>query len=188
METRAVEEDVDKAAKEALANLRGSISVPGLDPSSVVDKYCEVEFKESLDNATTPEKREEMKKKFVDYYIVGPGKSFIDECISQIQFYYKQAKEGLESLQTSVAKVTASNAIPSVLTTGAATSTANPAWTVIENSQKKNSLASIIKSVTDFLSGVLRYCILLHFEVPSPIMATITLLGTVSGLIDAIPG
>ena len=73
METRAVEEDVDKAAKEALANLRGSISVPGLDPSSVVDKYCEVEFKESLDNAITPEKREEMKKKFVDYYIVGPG-------------------------------------------------------------------------------------------------------------------
>ena len=68
METRAVEEDVDKAAKEALANLRGSISVPGLDPSSVVDKYCEVEFKESLDNAATPEKREEMKKKFVDYY------------------------------------------------------------------------------------------------------------------------
>ena len=182
METRAVEEDVDKAAKEALANLRGSISVPGLDPSSVVDKYCEVEFKESLDNAATPEKREEMKKKFVDYYITGPGKSFIDECI------YKQAKEGLESLQTSVAKVTASNAIPSVLTTGSATSTANPAWTVIENSQKKNSLASIIKSVTDFLSGVLRYCILLHFEVPSPIMATITLLGTVSGLIDAIPG
>lgn len=95
METRAVEEDVDKAAKEALANLRGSISVPGLDPSSVVDKYCEVEFKESLDNAATPEKREEMKKKFVDYYITGPGKSFIDECISQIQFYYKQAKEGV---------------------------------------------------------------------------------------------
>lgn len=173
--------------QDALDKLRAGDTIPGFNKDVVVDGYVEAEFKESLDSVP-PEEREKRKKRFVEHYITGPGKQFIDTTMAQVTFYYTQAKEGLQSIQESTAQVVASNAVPAVITVGSASSTPNPAYSAIENLQKKKSLLAIIKTVTEYLAQMLTYAILLHFVLPSSVMLLVSTLATVTSLITAIPG
>lgn len=174
--------------QKTLASLRIGGDIPGLTMDTVVDNYVETEFKDTLDGITDPEERQKTKNRFVEHYITGPGKQFVEDTIQQLKYFYKQAYDGLQSLQSSIAKVTASNAIPAVITVGSASSTPNPAYTAIDNSQKKHSLMAILKSITDFLQKLFAYAILIDFVLPQEVQVLVTTLATVTSLINAIPG
>lgn len=174
--------------RNILSQLRAGSSIPGLDASSVVDNYVEVEFKDTLDEIKDPEERKKMKNRFVEHYITGPGKQFIDDNIERIKFLYKQVTDSFSALQSSAAQVTALNVVPAVLTVGSATSSPNPAYYVIDNAQKKQALLAIIKSVTDFLQQLFAYAILINFVLPDSVQQLVSLLATVTSIINAIPG
>lgn len=173
---------------EALSQLRLSKTIPGLDKDSLVDVYVETEFKDSLDACETEEDRQRRKDRFVEYYITGPGTRFIEENIANLQFAYSQVVDGINSLQRSAEQVTASNAVPSVITTGSATSTPNPAYTAIDNAQKKRALLVQITTITACVASMLGYAVLLHFELPDAAFALVGTLGVVASIINAIPG
>ena len=174
--------------KNTLSQLRAGSNIPGLDASSVVDNYVEVEFKDTLDAAKDDEERKKMKDRFVEHYITGPGKQFINDNIERIKFLYKQVVDSFSALQKSAAQITAINAVPAVLTVGSATSSPNPAYSAIDNAQKKQALLSILKSVTDFLQQLFAYAILIDFVLPDSVQSLVALLATITSIINAIPG
>lgn len=173
-------------ALELINSIRIGEDIPGFDKDSVVDVYVEVAFKDSLEGLPEGE-RKRRKDKFVEYYITGAGKAFIDECMSQVKFFYGQIKEGVSNLQTSVTQITASNFIPAVITTGSATSTSNPAYTIIDNVQKKKSLQVTISTINNSTLQMLHYAALLAFDIPDVVMGVISALGTVETMLNAIP-
>ena len=174
--------------QNTLDKLRVGDSIPGLSSESIIDNSVEVEFKDALDTCESDDKRKAMKDKFVAFYADGPGKKFIDENISQIKYLYKQVKDSINALKNSATQITASNLVPSVITVGTATSTPNPAYTAIDNSQKKQNLLAVLKSVTDFLIQLFSYALLLDFVLPDSVQALVSTLATLTAIINAIPG
>lgn len=173
--------------KESLESLQKGLPIPGLEKEKVVDNYCETEFKDSLDECKTEEERAERKKKFVEHYITGPGKAFIDGVISSLKAAYYRAKTMIENLISSVADLVSLNIIPSVVTVGSATSTPNPAFTALDNRQKKEMILSIVESITEVLASVYTLAILIHFQLPSEVGLVTLSLATLQTAINAIP-
>ena len=174
--------------RNILSQLRAGNSIPGLNVSSIADGYVETEFKDTLDAAKDPEERKKIKDEFVQHYITGPGKQFIEENVEKIKYLYKQVQDSLTALQKSAAQVTTLNAVPAVLTVGSATSSPNPAFYVIDNAQKKQALLSLIKTVTDFLQQLFAYALLIDFVLPSSVQTLVQTLAIVTSIINAIPG
>lgn len=173
--------------QDLLSQLRTGPSLPGLSPEPVADNYVEIELKDSLDECKTEEERRERKQRFVQYYITGPGKAFLIGVIDQVKAYYQQAKDFIESLLKAVQGATASNTVPSVITVGQATSTANPTYAALENGYKKQQFLSIINSAKEFLSKLLELAMLIHFVLPDSVLALVTTLTMIATLITNIP-
>mgnify|MGYP000975768547 CR=1 FL=1 len=159
-----------------------------VDKDSLIDNYCEVEFKESLDACTTSEERNALKERYVTYYKDGAGKDFIDSSVAKLKDYVEKASDSITELMTSAGKVMASNTIPAVITVGSASSTPNPAYFVIENSQKKNALLSLAKNVSGTLTLLLEAAMLIHWEIPNAVLTLIQEVTALFTLLNKIPG
>lgn len=164
----------------------GAISLPGLDFDSVVNNLVEVQLKDELDKIPTVQERKDLKDKFVNYY-KNKGRQEVDNRILEIKMNYSAAVTNLKSLQASITTAVASNTMPSVITAGAATSVPNPAYALIENANKKNTLLSICKSIGVFLFNILKAAISICFEIPDMVITLINTLTLTKKSINAIP-
>ena len=169
-----------------LINSDGKVEIPGLEFESVINNLVDVRYKEVLDKATDPEQRQQLKENLLNYYR-NDGRMIIDESINTIKSCYSEATEGLKQVSEAAAKAVANNAIPSVITVGTATSTANPAYALIENANKKATLLSMLKSIGDALVRLLSAAIKIAFQVPDMIMTVIQTLTTTKQVVNSIP-
>lgn len=177
----------DLMTKDALKRLRSSGGVP-IDSNKIIDNYCEVEFKESLDECKTPDEREKLKKRYVECYTKGDGKTFMDETLAKLQDYVAQAKDGLKDLQEGAVKITTSNVVPAVITTGSATSVPNPVYTAIDNAQKKRTLLVLVKTCSRTVTSIVELAVLIHWALPTEVLTLIELIGVVTKILENIPG
>lgn len=166
-----------------LDSLRGTPTIPGLDIDSVVNKYVDVEFSEYLNSITDENEKREARSKFVQYYITGPGKQFIQNVIQSIKDTYQNVMDMLDDLRTSIVNITASNAVPAVVVAGSATGTPNPAYTIIDNTQKKKSVSAVMKSLVEFLKRLLESALLIHFELPDSVITFSQSINELNGLL-----
>lgn len=176
----------DLRVKNALNKLQGGGGI-SIDKGKLIENYCTVEFKDSLDACDDPEKKSVMMKRYTSYYAEGDGKDFMDNMVSKLQNYTKQAMDSVKELRVSSVKITASNAVPAVITTGSATSVPNPAYFVIDNSQKKNTLLTLIKGSTNILAKVLESAMMVHWKVPNEIIALVEALNVIAQVVKNIP-
>ena len=77
--------------------------------------------------------------------------------------------------------------IPSVITVGTATSTPNPAYTLIENKTKKNQLLAMLKNISSCLVNLLKAAVTIAFPIPAVVLTLIQTLTTVKKTVNAIP-
>lgn len=101
---------------------------------------------------------------------------------------YSKLNDQLGEIQKAITQTTASNLIPSVITTGAAASVPNPAYTVIENAQKKATIKTMISAASTIAAEMLLAAIELYFELPDAVMILIDTLKSLLLLVNAIPG
>lgn len=179
--------EIDLNTKRLLDKMRGDGGL-SIDKSSVIRNYCEVEFKESLEECDTQEKRDALMGRYVDHYTNGDGATFMDSTISKLKECAKRASDGVKEMTTSASKIVASNSVPSVITTGSATSVPNPAHFFIENSQKKNALLALAKSVIGTLTLLLETAMLIHWAVPNEILNIIQGVTALTAILNKIPG
>lgn len=171
-------------AIDRLINSDETISIPGLDFDSVVDNIVETNYKEQLDKVTHPEERKRVKDGLVNYY-KNSGKQAIQEKINEIKSAFANIKSQVTNIQNAVTNAVASNAIPSVITVGTATSTPNPAYFLLDNANKKNTLMGMVKSAEDSAVKLLNAAINICFPVPDMVMTTINGLTTVKTVVNS---
>lgn len=176
----------DLMARATLKRLRSGGS--SIASTAVIDNYCEIEFKDSLDECKTPAERKKLKKRYVEYYTKGAGKPFMDEALAKLRDYVAQAKSELKDLQEGSVKIMASNAVPAVITTGSATSVPNFAYTAIDNAQKKRTLLVLVKTCSRTVTSIVELAVLIHWTLPTEVLTLIELIGVVTKILENIPG
>ena len=182
-----METQSDIMARSQIKRLQGNSSIK-LDKDAILDNYVEVEYKERLDAIEDPNKRKEYKKKIVKEYVDGEFKNWFDDKISELTDMLKKCEDGLANAKAAATQVTASNAIPSVITVGSASSSPNPAYTAIDNAQKKKTLLVVLKEINSAIQGVLTTALLIHWALPQSVLNFIELYVALSSVINAIPG
>lgn len=167
-----------------LQELQGGVDIPGLQFDAVVSNLVDTKYKGMIDAGA--EGGDELRKSLIKYY-TETARMEIQSKIDTIKSCFSTAKSQIESLQQSIVNVAASNAIPSVITAGAATSVPNPAHFIIENRQKKQALMSAAKGVIGTLSTMLIAAISIYFELPPSVSAVIDIATKVISIITSIP-
>lgn len=167
-----------------LINAEG-FDIPGLDKESVLSNYVEVKHQNELDKLEG-EEREKEKQRLIELYENTAG-NFFDYCIMQIKLKYQAIVEGCEQMLQSISSAISSTIIPSVLTVGSATSSANPAYTALENQQKKNNFKAILKNLSLMMADLLQMAINILFIVPDAVISLIETLTTTKQVIETIP-
>lgn len=174
-------------AIEELINSDGTVSLPGLDIDSVVENFVDTKYGEELSQIKDEKERKALRDKWVDYYKKGEGSEMIKLEIASIKANFSAAKDQLTFVAEAAASSVASNAIPSVITTGAAASVPNPAYALIENKTKKNTLLSMLKQIGAFLVNLLKSAVAIAFAVPTAVITLIETLTTVKKTVNTIP-
>ena len=177
----------DIIARAQLKRLRGSGSIE-IDKDAILDNYVEVEYKDRLDTITDSKEREKYKKEITKEYLTGELKDWFQDKIDSLKDMLKRCEDTLKSAKTAITQITASNSIPAVITTGSATSVSNPAYTLIDNAQKKQTLMTVIKQINSSIQEVMAIALMLHWALPDSVVNFIELYTTISSLVNAIPG
>lgn len=181
-----METESDIMARSQIKRLQGSSSIK-LDNDAILDNYIEVEYKDRLDAIEDKKEREKYKKRIKKEYTEGEYKSWFDNQIASLNDLLKKCEDSLANAKASATQVVASNAIPAVITVGAA-STPNPAYTAIDNAQKKKTLLCVLKDINTDIQGVLTTALLIHWALPQEVTNFIELYVALSSVINAIPG
>lgn len=174
-------------AMDELINSDGTIELPGLSLDEVVENFVETKYGEELKAVSTKEEREKLREKWIKYYKEGEGKQAIQMEINNIKAQYGAAKDQLTYVADAAASAVASNAIPSVITVGSASSSPNPAYTIIENKTKKNQLLAMLKQIGASLVSLLKSAVSIAFAVPEAVITLIKTLTTVKKTVNSIP-
>lgn len=174
-------------AMNELINSDGTIELPGLSLDEVVENFVETKYGEELKAVSTKEEREKLREKWIKYYKEGEGKQAIQMEINNIKAQYGAAKDQLTYVADAAASAVASNAIPSVITVGSASSSPNPAYTIIENKTKKNQLLAMLKQIGASLVSLLKSAVSIAFAVPEAVITLIKTLTTVKKTVNSIP-
>lgn len=170
-----------------LINSDGTIELPGLDLSSVVENFVDTRYGAELEKVEDEEEREALRQKWIDYYKNGDGRAAIEMEIATIKANFAAARDQLTYVVEAAASSIASNAIPAVITVGTATSTANPAYALIENKTKKNQLLAMLKNIGKCLVDLLKSAVAIAFAVPEAVMTLIKTLTTAKQAVNSIP-
>lgn len=172
---------------DELINSDEAISLPGLELEPIVEHFVDEKYGSQLSKIKDEEERKKMRDKWVKYYKEGEGKQTIQMEINNIKAMYGAAKDQIKFVTEAAASAVASNAVPAVITVGTATSTANPAYALIENKTKKNQLLSMLKQIGAFLVSLLKSAVEIAFAVPVAVINLIKTLTTVKKTVNAIP-
>lgn len=175
-----------KDAVTELINSDGLVEIPNLNFDVIVENIVNVKYKKSLDLVTSKEDKSKLKEDLIKYY-TEESREEIEHNINIIKSNFSAAKDGLSYAMEAATTSIMSNSIPSVITTGAAASIPNPAYVLIENKQKKNTLLAILKNIGNFLANLLSASIKILFEVPDTVITMINTLTNIKKVVNAIP-
>ena len=174
-------------AMDNLINSDGGVELPGLDVETIAKNFVEVKYGDTLSKLPNKEEAESLKEKWTSYYKDGEGRLALQMEINTIKSSFVAARDQLTYIGEAAASAVASNAVPAVITVGSATSTANPAYALIENKTKMNQLLSMTKNVEANLVTLLKSSAQIAFPIPSAVTSLIKTLSTVKQTVNAIP-
>lgn len=171
--------------QEIIGQLLDGGSAPLPSDSEIINGYVSALHEQAIQES---ENTEEARNFYVEYYTIGPGAAGIKSMINDFRNNFAELKDGIEDLNVSIGQIMASNAIPSVLTTGAATSVPNPAHFAIENTQKKRAVQVQVRSLANVAAKIINSSDMLCLTLPGGVSSLIESLASLKQALDAIPG
>lgn len=155
----------NQALIDKLVNLNGGCDIE-LDKSKITENLIQKKYETQLNSFIYPDERQAYLTQTRQFYTQGAGSDAINDYINQFKQNYANYRQGIAKIKTSAVNITASNAIPAVITTGAATSVSNPAYTAIDNLQKLTSLQSSLSVVINVVISMLSAAAALYLTLP----------------------
>lgn len=148
-----------------------SVNIPGLTTEEIAPIIVETKYK-NFDVDT---------KKSIEDNLKGKGRDFIDGHIITIKSSYEGIISGNENIIKTVPMVITSMVMPS------STVPPNPAFGVIEASQKKTILMTLLNTIKNLCISLLQSAVAICFTIPDIIMTAIKTVLTLKDLIKTIP-
>lgn len=155
----------NQALIDKLVNLNGGCDIE-LDKSKITENLIQKKYETQLNSFIYPDERQAYLTQTRQFYTQGAGSDAINDYMNQFKQNYANYRQGIAKIKTSAVNITASNAIPAVITTGAATSVSNPAYTAIDNLQKLTSLQSSLSVVINVVISMLSAAAALYLTLP----------------------
>ena len=150
---------------DKLVNLNGGCDIE-LDKSKITENLIQKKYGTQLNSFIYPDERQAYLTQTRQFYTQGAGSDAINDYMNQFKQNYANYRQGIAKIKTSAVNITASNAIPAVITTGAATSVSNPAYTAIDNLQKLTALQSSLSVVINVVISMLSAAAALYLTLP----------------------
>jgi hypothetical protein len=172
---------------DELINSDGSVEIPGLTLHEVAENFVDAKYGTELAEVEDADERDALREQWVSYYENGDGKEAMLLEIANIKAKVAAAQDSLTTIAESAASTVATNTIPAVITTGAATSVPNPVHALAENKTKKNQLLAMLKTVGSYLIEALKSCAAIMFPIPTIIATLIQTFITVKKTVNTIP-
>lgn len=172
---------------DQLINSDEEVSLPGLELDPIVENFVDTKYGAELSQIEDEEERKALREKWIEYYRNGDGSEMMKLEIASIKTNFSAAKDQLTFVAEASASAVASNAVPAVITTGAAASAPNPAYALIENKTKKNQLLAMLKNIGACIVNLLKSALIIAFQVPAVVLALIDTLITTKSTVNAIP-
>lgn len=155
----------NQALIDKLVNLNGGCDIE-LDKSKITENLIQKKYETQLNSFIYPDERQAYLTQTRQFYTQGAGSDAINDYMNQFKQNYANYRQGIAKIKTSAVNITASNAIPAVITTGAATSVSNPAYTAIDNLQKLTALQSSLSVVINVVISMLSAAAALYLTLP----------------------
>lgn len=171
--------------QEMISQLLDGSSAPLPSESEIIKGYVSALHEQAIQES---ENAEEARNFYIEYYTSGPGAAGIKSMINDFKNNFAELKDGVDDLTVSIAQITASNAMPSVITSGAATSVPNPAHFAIENLQKKKAVQVQVRSLANVAAKIINSSDMLCLALPGGVSSLIESLASLKQALDAIPG
>lgn len=173
--------DAIQALNELISSEGGAVDMPGLTVEEVAPNFVEVKYGAQLKESP------EMREQWEDYYTKGEGREGLELEIADIKANVGAANMQLEAVKEAAASAVASSGIPSVITVGSASSTANPVYEIIEARTKKKQLEATLKTSSVFLINALKAMASIAYPVPTAVATLISTLATCKDAVNKIP-
>ena len=177
-----------KSKIDELINDDGAISIPGLTADEIIPNLVDNKHANELSAIPNDKDREDKRKELIDYYKTGYGREMVDSEINNIKLSFSAIKSQMESIKQSAATTVLQMAVPAVITVGSASSTANPAYTVLDAKAKRDGLLSILKTAGVYAASLLISSQKLGFSIPQEVVALITLLSQTKKTVKTLGG
>ena len=155
----------NQALIDKLVNLNGGCDIE-LDKSKITENLIQKKYETQLNSFIYSDERQAYLTQTRQFYTQGAGSDAINDYMNQFKQNYANYRQGIAKIKTSAVNITASNAIPAVITTGAATSVSNPAYTAIDNLQKLTALQSSLSVVINVVISMLSAAAALYLTLP----------------------
>lgn len=178
-------EDLRNSIQNLMESEGYNVSIPGLDKDSILDNYVLVKHGEELSRLPEEEQQEEFDRLRSQYENI-MGDTF-DMYIQRVKAAYQNALNTLTAMATSISTTIGMAAVPAVLTVGSATSTANPAYSVMEAQVKVNNFKDTLSKVGKDLLELCQMCLVMMFPLPDAIIGVIDTLAEVKKAVNTIP-
>lgn len=185
MEETVTMEELKKAIDDLVKEEGGNeTEIPGLNYENVLHNYIEIMHKDELAALENDEKRDELRKTLEKYYNEKMKTKF-DCAIYVIKMNFKSIVDGLKMIVQMTADAIASVVIPPAISTPP--SAPNPAYTALENKQKKNNMLNLLKNIATMFLTLLQTMVEIAFPCPKFILDLLETLKTTKKGVDAIP-
>lgn len=166
----------------------GAVNIPGLSADEVVPTLVDKKHAKELQGIQNPKDREDKRNELIDYYKNDAGREMVDGEINTIKMNFSALKSQLESVKKSVQSTISQAAVPAVITVGSASSSPNPAYSVLDAKSKRDNLLALLKTASIAAAAMLISSQKLGFSIPQEVVALITLLSQTKKTVKTLGG
>lgn len=175
--------EINNAISELIES-DGAVNLPGLTAENLVPAFVDKKHARELESISNSQDRAVKRDELISYYLNGTGREAIDEEINNIKINFSSVRSQLSLINKSIESTVQQAAVPAVLTVGAATSSPNPAYTVLDAKGKRDNLAAMLKTVSMSLAKLLMSAAKINFPIPSEISSMMELVKKTQGALN----
>lgn len=183
METKEINNIINE-----LIESDGAVNIPGLSVDEVVPTLVDKKHAKELQSIANLKDREDKRNELIDYYNNGAGREMVNGEINTIKMNFSALKFQLESINKSVQSTISQAAVPAVITVGSASSSPNPAYSILDAKSKRDNLLALLKTASISAAAMLISSQKLGFSIPQEVVALITLLSQTKKIVKKLGG
>lgn len=171
-------EQLEKMRKIMEDLSKGGVSLPGLDPDSIIKNIVKTQYEPLISQFPTKQEGEAFLKEMEDYMLKNGKEEIITE-ISKIKTSFKQVKDSISQLTIGISSMITSIALPPSIP-----GVQNPIFSLNEGLSKFNTIKTLLNQANTAVSDMIGSALKLKYPLPQVALSVVGGLATVNNLLN----